>query len=631
MTRRSALPLLLALALAACGGGDRDGPAEVTCEAEWGPAAPRAGELVRLRLALQPDRPLRAQARLLLGWPHPYYALSYSAPGDGFPPSPIDPATVTANEPVQVRRWQAEQGHWYLLASPLGGGDVELDVPGIRVPNATWRGFGPLILLDEAGDGGYRRICAEVGVDVEPGAPVALRAVVPSSADKGEEITVGLRLEDRFGNPTGELGGEAMFRVLPRSPSSRMADLRRPIEPGPVPGTGRFSFPIRTYYGAHWVEVWLPGGPDGVPRALSNPIRLSPGPQRRVVWADIHAHSGLADGWGSPAELYAYARDVAFVDVASVTEHDWQLDPDEAVALRAATGAANDPGRFVTLPALEINLRGHEVAYFFDGAALEERSPAAAGGVTSVWEETDLGRPGAGLEPSASELVAGYPEQDLLLVTHSSLAPGMGTSLPLDEPLPGWQAIEIYSAHGNNECPECPRSAGHGNDPEAPTGSVRDAIDAGAVLGFIAAGDSHDGRPGNSRWGRDPGGLTALLVDELTRDGVEEALRERRTWATTGERMLIEFELGGLPMGSVVQPGQVGPMRFRVATAEPVSGIDLVHDGAARPIRWWPVANAWQGIPDPQVPGPGYYYLRVRLAGGGMGWTSPIFVRGADE
>ena len=67
----------------------------------------------------------------------------------------------------------------------------------------------------------------------------------------------------------------------------------------------------------------------------------------------------------------------------------------------------------------------------------------------------------------------------------------------------------------------------------------RDVIARGYQLGVAASGDEHRGRPGGGAPGVSVfgvhGGLTGVLSDSLDRRSVGEALRARRTWATTGE------------------------------------------------------------------------------------------------
>ena len=80
---------------------------------------------------------------------------------------------------------------------------------------------------------------------------------------------------------------------------------------------------------------------------------------------------------------------------------------------------------------------------------------------------------------------------------------------------------------------------------------IHDAIESGQIAGIVATSDGHKGRPGASHPGRGHfgsyGGLTCVLVDELTRDQVWEAFQSRRHYATTGARtyLSVEGELRG--------------------------------------------------------------------------------------
>lgn len=71
---------------------------------------------------------------------------------------------------------------------------------------------------------------------------------------------------------------------------------------------------------------------------------------------------------------------------------------------------------------------------------------------------------------------------------------------------------------------------------------LRDAVKRGWKLGVSANSDEHRGRcgggvPGTAVFGT-KGGLTGVLADKLERGEVAKALRARRTFATTGERLV---------------------------------------------------------------------------------------------
>ena len=86
--------------------------------------------------------------------------------------------------------------------------------------------------------------------------------------------------------------------------------------------------------------------------------------------------------------------------------------------------------------------------------------------------------------------------------------------------------------------------------------------------------DEHAGHPGYDVWPRfGQGGtprrpfavrsaLTAVFAPELTRQGVRDAFFGRRTYATTGDRILLDVQVNGQTAGSeVASAGSVEVLR----------------------------------------------------------------------
>ena len=78
-------------------------------------------------------------------------------------------------------------------------------------------------------------------------------------------------------------------------------------------------------------------------------------------------------------------------------------------------------------------------------------------------------------------------------------------------------------------------------------------ISASSVSRFVAASDDHSSHPGYSapraRGLAQRGGLGAVFAAERSRDALFDAMRARRTYATTGDRIILETSLNGTGMG----------------------------------------------------------------------------------
>ena len=181
--------------------------------------------------------------------------------------------------------------------------------------------------------------------------------------------------------------------------------------------------------------------------------------------------------------------------------------------------------------------------------------------------------------------------------------------------------------HGSSEAPDSPRVI---YSPIA--GSfARDALDRGYRLGFIGSGDRHDGHPGAYQTDPPMGGLAAILADELSREGVLEALRARRVYATNGPRMLLRVALGSHRMGENVAVGKDGRLTDRlfvhVVGETPLVSAELVRSG--KPEGGVLLDGKLDAMLDREIrdlaPGE-YVYVRVLQKDGGAAWSSPIFV-----
>jgi len=355
------------------------------------------------------------------------------------------------------------------------------------------------------------------------------------------------------------------------------------------------------------IEARGPGGIEGA----ANPLVVS-ATLPRVYWGDLHGHSGLSDGTGTPEDYYLYARDIAALDVAVLTDHDhWGMRPLSRTPelwerIRGQVQAFHEPGRFVTLLGYEWTswIQGHRhVLYFEDhGQVLSSVDPAFESPL-QLWDA-----------------LRGQPA---LTITHHTAGAPIATNweIPPDPELE--PVIEISSVHGSSEAPDSPRVISR---PVAGN-FARDALDRGYRLGFVGSGDSHDGHPGLAHLASPNGGLVAILAEELTREAVLAALRARRVYATNGPRILLHATLDGAPMGAVVGPSPESALEVLVVAPAALERLDLVRSGEV--VRTVPAEGDREMRLEETVrdlsPGE-YVYVRAVQEDGGAAWSSPFFV-----
>jgi hypothetical protein len=134
---------------------------------------------------------------------------------------------------------------------------------------------------------------------------------------------------------------------------------------------------------------------------------------------------------------------------------------------------------------------------------------------------------------------------------------------------------EIYSEHGNSEHDRGPYDFfSHSMGGRVTANTARAALDAGLRFGFVGSSDNHAGFPG--AYGE---GLMAALVSDFTREGVMEAIRARRTYALTGDRIEVDFTVDGAPMGATIQAGGQVEAAFGVRGRDELDVVEVIQDG----------------------------------------------------
>ena len=135
--------------------------------------------------------------------------------------------------------------------------------------------------------------------------------------------------------------------------------------------------------------------------------------------------------------------------------------------------------------------------------------------------------------------------------------------------------VEIYSEHGNSEDDRGPYPFfTHSMGGRETANTAAAALAEGLRFGFVGSSDDHAGFPG--AYGE---GLMAALVTDFTREGIFEAIRARRTYALTGDRIELDFTVEGRPMGATLDAGNRVEARFSVKGRDELDVVEIIQDG----------------------------------------------------
>ena len=135
--------------------------------------------------------------------------------------------------------------------------------------------------------------------------------------------------------------------------------------------------------------------------------------------------------------------------------------------------------------------------------------------------------------------------------------------------------VEIYSWHGNSEDDRGPYPMFIGSPGGRDTvNTAKAALAAGRKFGFVASSDNHAAFPG--AYGE---GLMAALIEDLTRPEILDAIRKRRTYALTGDRIEVDFRVNGEVMGADVEAGKEIAVEYGVSGRDEIEAVEVIQDG----------------------------------------------------
>jgi hypothetical protein len=187
--------------------------------------------------------------------------------------------------------------------------------------------------------------------------------------------------------------------------------------------------------------------------------------------------------------------------------------------------------------------------------------------------------------------------------------------------------MEIFQIRGSYEYEGCPRQVKNHFIPGtkqkaagADQAWAQNALALGQRMGFIACGDHMSTGTGT----------TALFVREVNREGVMDALKSRRCYATTGDKIFLDFRINGRLMGEEIKTNDKPRITAAVEGSDALREIVVFKNN--KPI-YEKKEDSLHGAREHRVDfvdadfaESSCYYLRVIQRNNEIAWASPIWV-----
>jgi len=360
--------------------------------------------------------------------------------------------------------------------------------------------------------------------------------------------------------------------------------------------------------------------------AMSNPLIIDTNTLQNW-WGDLHTHSIYSNhGMNLPIDVFNYGKNISFLDYLAYTEHSYIVDSLYRAGI-AVSNSFNSDNNFVTINGYEwssVNY-GHKCVYFNDdnppGITTAINTPNVLlstvkqqGGLIQVAHST-------GLWGSPRAFYTDWDYFDPTVQTNAEISGNSGL------------CFEMISVD----------SANYGDNTYILGTSVQDGLARHYIFGFLGTSDNHEGRPGKNVNGEysqyytnqfypalrsKDVGLTCILAPTLTRNDLFNAMAIRHNYATTGERILLDFKIDGHMMGDAYQwdsthyPTIIGTIHG----TDTLSRIEIVKNNVSMKSFTPNDKDFTFSFVDSTATFNSYYYLRVTQVNIQMAWSSPIWL-----
>jgi hypothetical protein len=472
------------------------------------------------------------------------------------------------------------------------------------------------------------------GLNVKPDKPHKIDLVLRDIQQQGRKCPLILSVKDKYGNVVPDYEGiiqlgssNEQLKVQTETTFTKKDRGTKTISLSP----GKENTGERIY-AYDWQNTII---------GKSNPVGSGFLKDYRIYFGDLHVMTAntnikaeFTDKLGTPRDAFKFGRDVAGLDFTAVT--DGKDAPDLSwKKYKKTADEFNKPGRFITIPAYEHDMQsGHKNIIYCDNKQPRSKCKTA----DELWKFL-----------KGKKAIAIPHHSNVCSETNPQ---GWGPHIWKTHNVYYERLIEICQNRGSFE----KDTQGAGIHFYGSGASVQNALACGLKLGFVGGTDNHRAQPGSkimALHGIDYhqyryGGITAVFAKQLTRNGLWNALWNRKCYATTGTRILLWIEINGYMMGSIVKrkTSETNSRKIKVwvlGTSE-IERIDIVRNNKdiytyraqkesaefsytdteklqAVPGPECAKKNSWKNNTGKSV----YYYVRVIQKDREMAWSSPIW------
>lgn len=313
-----------------------------------------------------------------------------------------------------------------------------------------------------------------------------------------------------------------------------------------------------------------------------------------IYYANLHSHTNLSDGEGTPAEAFLYARDSAGIDILAITDHSYYLTEAKYQELKDAAQQTAIEGRFVALFGQEFGSVGQDGFGHVDVFEGDSVCAVSRSDLTACYDW--LARQN---KPAQFNHPAYNNKNFSDFAYNSRVDQAMGL-------------LELLNQHNlaESELVLC--------------------LSKGWQIGVTANQDNHHRQWGDlvNQNGDIP--LTGVLARSLKKDDILDALVKGRTYAfeasPEGDRIKLDFTIDNIAMGEeLITPRRTITIKVRAEALNNFDRLYLYRNGFA--------IDSVLGIARPafehtkiDTAGNDYYYVKLMQEDSDRVWSSPIWV-----